>query len=164
MKDLKIKGLESKDGIVKLFDERIVFIPPSIITLLGQIYGQGSVPILKYLGKKMGRRLIEIWEEHLRPKTLENLTEIFLDMVSASGWGNFSIVEMSSQKIQIKLSYNISREEENPTQDICYFITGLLTGFGDFAFYSSKVIEAKCSIANKSETSCIFIIENRNVE
>lgn len=164
MKDLKIKGLESKDGIVKLFDERIVFIPPSIITLLGQIYGEGSVPILKYLGKKMGRRLIETWEEHLRPKTLENLTEIFIDMVSASGWGNFSIIEMSSQKIQIKLSYNISREEENPSQDICYFITGLLTGFGDFAFYSSKVIEAKCSIANQSETSCIFIIENRNVE
>jgi predicted hydrocarbon binding protein len=164
LKDLKIKGLESKDGIVKLFDERIVFIPPSIITLLGQIYGEGSVPILKYLGKKMGRRLIETWEEHLHPKTLENLTEIFIDMVSASGWGNFSIVEMSSQKIQIKLSYNISREEENPSQDICYFITGLLTGFGDFAFYSSKVIEAKCSITNQSETSCIFIIENRNVE
>jgi len=164
LKDLKIKGLESKDGKVKLFDERIVFIPPNIITLLGQIYGEGSVPILKYLGKKMGRHLIETWEEHLRPKTLEQLTEIFVDMVSASGWGNFSIVDMSSKKIQIKLSYNISKEEKNPTQDICYFITGLLTGFGDFAFYSSKVFETKCSITKQNETSCMFIIENRNVE
>ncbi len=185
MKDLKMKGLESKDGRVKLFDERVVFIPPNIISLLGQIYGEGSKPLLKYLGKKMGRRLIETWEDHLRPKTLDQLVDIFLDMVSVSGWGIFSVLreetseedaifsklgqiygekeEISEDKIVVKLNYNISREEGS-FRDICNFICGLLTGFGEFALYSAQVTEIKCSVVDPNEDSCVFLIEKREIE
>ena len=103
MKDLKMKGLEFKDGIVKLFDEGVVFISPNLISLLGQIYGEGSKPLLKYLGKKMGRRLIENWEDHLRPKNLKQLSGIFLDMINMLGWGNFSILEMNENKMIFEL-------------------------------------------------------------
>ena len=159
-----MKGLESKDGIVKLFDERIVFIPPGIITLLGQIYGEGAKPLLKYLGKKMGRRLIETWEEHLRPKTLDQLTEIFLDMVSTSGWGNLSPVKISEQEIIVKLENNIGNSEGNSSKDICNFIGGLLSGFGEFALYSAQVSEEECSITNPEKNACVFSIRKRNIE
>lgn len=159
-----MKGLESKDGILRLFGERTVFIPPNIITLLGQIYGEGSNPLLKYLGKKMGRRLIENWEEHLRPKNLEQLTEIFLDMVGNSGWGNFYSEKISEDEIIIRLDDNIAKEEGNHSRDICYFINGLLSGFGEFAFYSAQVIEQDCSVIDNTVPSCRFIIKKRNIE
>lgn len=164
MKDFKMKGLESKDGKVSLFGERIVFVPPSIITLLGQIYGEGSKPLLKYLGKKMGRRLIENWEEHLRPKTLEQLTDIFLDMVSTSGWGKFKAEKISEEEITIKLEYNISKGEENLSRDICYFINGLLSGFGEFALYSAQVTEIECSVINSDIKACKFVVKKRNID
>jgi len=161
MKDLKMKGLEAKDGIVKLFEERIVFVPPTIITLLGQIYGEGANPLLKYLGKKMGRRLIETWEEHLRPKTLIQLTEIFLDMISTSGWGNFKLEKIiEDEEIIIKLENNVGKVSGGPSLYIDYFISGLLSGFGEFAFYNAQV-----SIEESSEElNSIFIIKKRKIE
>ena len=164
MKDFKMKGIESKEGIVKLFGERIVFIPPNIVSLLGQIYGSGSKPLLKYLGKKMGRKLIENWEEHIRPKNLEDLTTIFLDMMSASGWGHFTAEEVSDTQIIVSLKYNISQEEGSYTKDICYFLSGLLTGFGDFALYNAKVEESDCSLVDSRADVCRFIIHKRNIE
>lgn len=156
MKDLKMKGLEiTKDGRVTLFDERILFVPPSIISLLGQIYGEGSKPLLKYLGKKMGRRLIETWEDHLRPKTLEQLTKIFVDMVSTSGWGRFSVENVSEETITIKLENNIG---SNDGADISYFISGLLSGFGEFALYSAQVS------VESSDDIMIFQIKKRNID
>jgi predicted hydrocarbon binding protein len=164
MKDFKMKGIESKDGIVKLFGERIVFIPPNIISLLGQIYGDGSKPLLKYLGKKMGRRLIETWEEHIQPNTIEELTNLFLDMMSASGWGLFTAELISDELIVITLKYNISQEEGSFTKDICYFINGLLTGFGDFALYNVNVTESDCSLTDTNNEVCRFEIQKRKIE
>lgn len=163
MKDFKMKGIESKDGIVRLYGERIVFIPPNIISLLGQIYGDGSKPLLKYLGKKMGRRLIENWEDHLRPKTIQELTTIFLDMMSASGWGLFTAEVITDEQIIVTLKHNISQEEGSFTKDICYFISGLLTGFGDFVLYNSKVEELNCSLIDTSVGGCRFEIQKRKI-
>ncbi|MBD3351368.1 MAG: hypothetical protein GF364_07765 [Candidatus Lokiarchaeota archaeon] len=160
MKDLKMKGLESKDGVVKLFGERIVFIPPSIISLLGQIYGEGASPLLKYLGKKMGRRLIEMWEEHLRPKTLEQLTEIFLDMQSTSGWGSFSAEKISEEEIIVKLEHNIGKAMTGNSTHIDYFISGLLSGFGEFALYSAQVTIKDTEEENSTE----FVVKKRNID
>ena len=156
MKDLKIKGLEFKDGVVSLFNERIVFIPPNIISLLGQIYGEGSKPLLKYLGKKMGRRLIENWEEHLKPKNLKQLADIFVEMINMAGWGNFSITEMSENKIIFELRHNISKDYDIISSDICLFIMGFLSGFGDFALYKVKIEETKCSVLDTDNPLCLF--------
>lgn len=164
MKDLRMKGLESKNGEVKLFGERIVFIPPNIISLLGQIYGEGSSPILKYLGKKMGRRLIETWEEHLRPKSIEQLTKIFLEMESTSGWGSFSLEKISEDEIVVNLTHNIAKDVGSNTRDICYFISGLLSGFGEFALYSAQVTEEDCSIIDPDKDTCKFVIKKRNID
>ncbi len=164
MKDFKMKGIESKDGIVKLFGERIVFVPPNMISLLGQIYGDGSKPLLKYLGKKMGRKLIENWEEHIRPNTVQELTSLFLDMMSASGWGLFTAEEVSESVIVVSLKHNISQEEGSFTKDICYFLSGLLTGFGDFALYNVKVVETECSLTEPNSDICKFVIEKRDIE
>ncbi|MBN2154963.1 MAG: hypothetical protein JW776_02840 [Candidatus Lokiarchaeota archaeon] len=164
MKDFRMRGIESKDGIVKLFGERIVFVPPNIISLLGQIYGEGSKPLLKYLGKKMGRRLIENWEEHVRPNNLEELTTLFLDMISATGWGLFTAEEISEERVIINLKNNVSQEEGSFSKDICFFLSGLLTGFGDFSLYNVKVEELDCSIVDPDSDVCRFLIEKREVE
>ncbi len=85
MKDLKLKGLEYSDGIYRLFNQRFVFFPPQIIDLLSSIYGEGVKPLLVWLGKKMGRILIETWEENLKSKTLEELTNLFCEMFNNMG-------------------------------------------------------------------------------
>jgi predicted hydrocarbon binding protein len=160
-KEFKMKGIEYKDGSISLYDERVVLFPPYIISLLGSIYGQGSKSLLVYLGKKMGRLLAENWEEHLRPKSLEQLTEIFFTMTGAAGWGNFSVEKVSENEIIVKLNDNIALSDENPLNHICDFISGYLSGFGEFAFYSAQVIESKCSILDRSNTACEFKIIKR---
>ena len=168
MKDFRMKGIEAKDGIVTLFGERIVFVPPNVISLLGQIYGQGSKPLLKYLGKKMGRRLIETWEEHLRPKTIEQLTDIFTEMVSTSGWGKLSLETIKRNERNeeegfiFKLENNIAKLDNS--RDICYFVSGLLSGFGEFALYSAQVTEIQCSIIEPDKNVCIFEVTKRNID
>jgi predicted hydrocarbon binding protein len=160
-KEFKMKGIESKDGIVKLYDERVVLFPPNIITLLGSVFGQGSKSLLVYLGKKMGRKLAETWEEHLRPRTLQELTEIFLGMTANAGWGTFSIVSIAESKIIVKLSDNISKTEETPMKHICDFLAGYLTGFGEFVFFNAQVIETKCCIDDFGLNYCEFEILKR---
>jgi len=49
-----MRGIKTKDGVIDLYDERIVLMPPNIIDLLAQIYGEGSKSLLIFLGKKMG--------------------------------------------------------------------------------------------------------------
>ena len=53
-KEFKVKGIEYRDGEIKLYDERTVLFPPNIITFLGSVYGQGSKPLLVFLGKRIG--------------------------------------------------------------------------------------------------------------
>ena len=65
---------------------------------------------------------------------------------------------------EISLKNNISEEEGSFTKDICYFLSGLLTGFGDFALYNAKVVETECSLIDTDAGVCRFVIENRNIE
>ena len=161
-KDFKMKGIESKDGVVKLYDERVVLFPPNIITLLGSVFGQGSKPLLIYLGKKMGRNLVESWEEHIRPKNIEELTEIFIGMTSAAGWGVLSVVKVEDSEIIINLKYNIAKSEDTPMKHICDFLVGYFAGFGEFIMYNAQVVEQQCSIEDPSIENCEFRITKRN--
>jgi predicted hydrocarbon binding protein len=160
-KDFKLKGIEYKDGTLKLYEERVVLFPPNIISLLGSVFGQGSKPLLVYLGKKMGRKLVETWEEHLRPKTLQSLTEIFINMTKAAGWGNFFIEKIEDNEIIVKLQDNIASSEENKLNHICDFLSGYLTGFGEYAMYDAKVIETRCSVTDELNEYCEFHIQKR---
>jgi predicted hydrocarbon binding protein len=155
------KGLEYRDGEIKLFDERVVLFPPNFISLLGSVYGQGSKPLLVYLGKKIGRFLVERWEESARPKDLNQLVNIFFEMTGMAGWGNFTIENVNDNEITVVLKDNIALSEERPTSYICDFLLGYLSGFGEFALYSASVVESQCSIIDKSKNSCVFKIQKR---
>jgi len=163
MKDLKLKGLEYSEGIYKLFNQRFVFFPPQIIDLLSSIYGEGVKPLLVWLGKKMGRILIETWEENLKPKNLEELTNLFCEMFNNMGWGRFEPQDISENVIILKLHYNISSYLENNFKYICYFLSGVLSGFGEFALYRATVSEIECMIMNSEKDCCIFKIEKKEM-
>lgn len=154
------KGLEFRDGEIKLFDERVVLFPPSVISLLGSVYGQGSKPLMVYLGKKIGRFLVERWEEAARPKNLNQLVEVFFEMTGLSGWGTFKIESVSDQEIICELRDNVALSEDRPNTHICDFLTGYLSGLGEFAYFSAKVTEMSCSITDKSHAACEFRIKN----
>ncbi|SRR6056297_1678793 len=160
-KFFKMKGVEEDDGVINLYDERVVLFPPNIITLLGSVFGKGSKSLLVYLGKKMGRRLAENWEEHLRPQNLQELTQIFFEKTSIAGWGEFKVESMSENEILTTLRNNIAHSEEQPLRHVCDFLTGYLAGFGEFAMYNAKVIEEKCSVDDPSIDFCQFRIIKR---
>lgn len=163
MKDLKLKGLEYSDGVYKLFNHRFVFFPPQIVNLLSSIYGEGVKPILVWLGKKMGRTLIETWEDFLKPKTLKELTNIFCEIFSNMGWGKFEPQEVTEELITMKLFHNISTSLENDFKYTCYFLSGVLSGFGEFALYRTNVSETECMIENSEKKYCLFRIEKKEV-
>jgi len=156
-----MKGIEQDNGALNLYEERVVLFPPNIITLLGSVFGKGSKSLLVYLGKKMGRRLAENWEEHLRPQNLQELTQIFFEKTSIAGWGNFNVEKVSEEEIIVTLENNIAHSEDQPLRHICDFLMGYLAGFGEFALYSAKVSETECSIDNQNKEKCKFLIEKR---
>ena len=161
MKTFKMRGINVKEGVIDLYGERVVLLPPDLINLLASVYGEGSKSILVFLGKKMGRRLSETWEEHLKPKTLEDLTKIFCQFVSTGGWGELEPEKISEDEIIVKVSYNIATEIDPPTKHICYFLNGILSGFGEFALYRASVEESECSIEGKTD-KCVFIIKKKS--
>ncbi|MHA1883823.1 MAG: hypothetical protein ACW96S_02120 [Promethearchaeota archaeon] len=159
MKNLKLKGLKFNKGKYLLFSDRFVFFPPQIIEILSSIYGEGVKSLLVWLGKKAGWRLIQTWEENIKPKSLEDLTNQFTTNFSNHGWGRFIAKDISEESIIIQLNHNISSELENKSKYFCYFITGLLTGFGEFALYRVNVTETKCSLEDLNSNICEFKIE-----
>lgn len=156
-----MRGIKIKDGVVDLYDERIVLMPPTIIDLLAQVYGEGSKSLLIFLGKKMGRKMIENWEEHLRPKSLEQLTEIFTSFMSTEGWGTFEAVKITEEEIIIQVRDVISKKLPTPTQHICYFLNGNMAGFGEFALYRAQVDETQCQIEDPDVEYCEYVIKKR---
>ena len=161
MKTMKLRGVKVKDGVIDLFDERIVLMPPNIIDLLAQVYGEGSKSLLIFLGKKMGRKMIENWEEHLRPKTLEQLTNIFTSFMSTAGWGQIETVKVTEEEIILRVYNVVSTKLSTPTKHICYFLSGNFSGFGEFALYRAQVDETKCMIEDPSIDYCEFSIKKR---
>ncbi|TFG08753.1 MAG: hypothetical protein EU539_01510 [Promethearchaeota archaeon] len=159
MRNLKLKGLKYNRGKFSLFDDRILFFPPQLIDILSSIYGEGVKSLLVWLGKKEGWNLIQDWEENLKPKNLNELTNQFCTILSSQGWGLFEPKEISENNISIKLQHNISTELENKSKYFCYYIKGILSGFGEFSLYKVTVDEVECSLENDNLDSCVFEIK-----
>ena len=161
MRNLKLKGLKYEKGIYHLYEDRYVFFPPQIIDVLSSIYGEGVKSLLVWLGKKAGWDLIQDWDENLKSKTLSDLVSNFCSILSNQGWGSYLPTQISDEKIIIELSYSISNALPTKSKYICYYITGVLTGFGEYALYRVNVGETKCCIENPNEKVCEFIIEKK---
>ena len=159
MKNLKLKGLKFSKGKCELFNTRVIFSPPQLIEVLSSIYGEGVKSLLVWLGKKSGWNLAQVWEENLQPKTLEDLVDQFCTVLTNQGWGRFEPREVSEQQIIIDLHHNISSKLENQAKYICYFIDGLLTGFGEFALYRVNVNETECCVDDPESTVCTYKIQ-----
>ena len=159
MKNLKLKGLKYEKGSYQLFNERFVFFPPQIIDVFSSIYGEGVKSLLVWLGKKAGWALIQDWDENLKSKTLNDLVGQFCNILSNHGWGRFIPENVSDDMITIELYHNVSTELNNKSKYICYYITGILAGFGEYALYRVNVTEVECHIENPDQESCHFKIE-----
>ncbi len=159
MRNLKLKGLKYNKGKYDLYDERFVFFPPQIIDILSSIYGEGVKSLLVWLGKKVGWVLIQNWDDNLKSKSLSDLVSQFCSILSNQGWGRFTPKKTSDNLIVIELQHNISNDLENKSKYICYYLTGILAGFGEYALYKVNVIENICCIEDPSLKSCEFRIE-----
>jgi len=159
MRNLKIKGLKYSKGKYELFNDRFVFFPPQIIDVLSSIYGEGVKSLLVWLGKKAGWALIQRWEENLKPKMLNDLVSLFVNMINNHGWGLFVPKHISEDLIVIELYHNISLGLENKSKFFCYFINGIMTGFGEFALYQVNVSETQCCLETSHKNYCEFRIE-----
>jgi len=158
MRNLKLKGLKYNKGKFQLFEDRFVFFPPQLIDILSSIYGEGVKSLLVWLGKKAGWILIQKWEENLKPKTLDELVNQFCNIISNQGWGRFVPKQISADLITIELHHNISSMLENKSKYFCYFIDGLLSGFGEFAFYRVSVSEPNCCLDYSNLKICEYKI------
>ncbi|MHA1798568.1 MAG: hypothetical protein ACTSVY_08990 [Candidatus Helarchaeota archaeon] len=158
MKSLKHKGISFENGVISLYDERIVLFPPTIIGLLSSIYGEGAEPLLVFLGKKLGRSMIEKWDEELKPKNLEEITNIFVDMFNANGWGQLVARDTGEDQIIFQLLHNVSASLEIPSKFIDYFITGYITGFADYVYYKARVQETLCMNDDDSLDFCQWVV------
>lgn len=159
MRNLKLKGLKYSKGKYELFDDRFVFFPPQLIDVLASIYGEGVKSLLVWLGKKAGWALIQRWEENLKPKTLNELVSQFINIINNHGWGQFISQQTSEDLIVIGLYHNVSLGLEHKSKFFCYFITGIMTGFGEFALYHINVSETQCCLENSNNKYCEFRIE-----
>ncbi|MBY9007101.1 MAG: hypothetical protein KGD63_10110 [Candidatus Lokiarchaeota archaeon] len=158
MKNFKLKGLKYNQGKYNLYKDRFVFFPPKLIDILSSIYGEGAKSLLVWLGKKAGWTLIQNWDEKLNPKNLQDLVIQFTELISNLGWGKFIAKDISENSITIRLQHNISTELESDSKYICYFITGLLTGFGEFALYRVNTSETKCCFEDSKIKICEYSI------
>jgi predicted hydrocarbon binding protein len=159
MRNLKLKGLKFIKGKYELFEERFVFFPPQIIDILSSIYGEGVKSLLVWLGKKAGWSLIQNWDEKLKSKTLSDLVNQFTNILTTHGWGYLTPKKISDDLIIIELNHNISHEMDAKSKYICYYITGILSGFGEYALYKVSVVETKCCLEDPKQNSCEFRIE-----
>lgn len=159
MKNLKLKGLKYNKGKYNLFNDRFIFLPPKLINVLSSIYGEGVKSLLVWLGKKAGWKLIQNWESELKPKNLENLVDEFTEIMNHQGWGQFDPTEVSQDMIVFQLRHNISSQIDGESKYICYFINGILAGFGEYALYRVSTSETKCYFENPDTDYCEFQIK-----
>ncbi|MFX1275320.1 MAG: hypothetical protein ACFFBP_00150 [Promethearchaeota archaeon] len=161
MRNFKIKGLKYSTGKFEIFDDRFVLFPPQIIDLLSSIYGEGVLSLLVWLGKRAGWNLVQNWDANINAKSIKDLTNNFVDIMSNLGWGRFVAKKISEDQIIIEQHTNIATELESPAKNICYFIKGFLTGFGEYILYRVTVKETRCSIDDPKLTHCEYVIEKR---
>ena len=115
--------------------------------------------LLVWLGKKAGWALIQNWDEKQKSKTLNDLVNQFTNILSSHGWGKFNPTKISEDLIVLELYHNISNDLNNKSKYICYYITGILSGFGEYALYRVNVTESNCCSENTKLSSCEFRIE-----
>lgn len=161
MKNLKMKNLKYSRGRYEFFDDRVIFISPQILDILSSIYGEGVKSLLVWLGKKAGWTLVSRWEAVLKPKSLNDLTKQFMAIMSQIGLGRFAIKQVSDEVIIIEHHSNISLELESKSKYYCYFVQGLLIGFGEFALYKVDCKETQCSIDNPDLKNCEYLITKK---
>jgi predicted hydrocarbon binding protein len=90
---------------------------------------------------------------------LNDLVNQFTNILGNHGWGRFDPKKISKDSIVIDLHHNISSELENKSKYFCYFITGLLAGFGEFALYRVNVVETQCCLEDLNLEHCEFRID-----
>ena len=163
MKNLKMKSLKYSRGRYEFFNDRVLFFPPQIIDILSSIYGEGVKSLLVWLGKKAGWTLVSRWEEVLKPKSINDLTKQFIAIISQIGLGRFAIKQVSDEVIIIEHHNNISLELESKSKYFCYFIQGILTGFGEFALYRVDCKETQCSIDNPDLKNCEYLLMKKSI-
>jgi len=156
-----MKSLKYSRGRYEFFNDRVIMFPPQIIDILSSIYGEGVKSLLVWLGKKAGWTLVSRWEEVLKPKSLNDLTKQFMAIMSQIGLGRFVIKQVSDEVIIIQHHSNISLELESKSKYYCYFVQGLLVGFGEFALYRVDVKETQCSIDNLDLKYCEYLITKK---
>lgn len=155
MKNLKLKGLKYNKGKYFLYDQRYLFLPPQVIDILASIYGEGVKSLLVWLGKKAGWEYAQNWEENLNPSSLDYFVEKFCEKLNGQGWGKFIPKKISEDEIIIQLHDNISLKLEK-SKYYCHFISGILTGLGEFTLYKVDVDETKCSVDDENSQFCEF--------
>ncbi len=163
MKNLKTKSLKyTSRGRYEFFQDRVIMFPPQILDILSSIYGEGVKSLLVWLGKKAGWTLISRWEEILKPKSLNDLTKHFMGIMSQIGLGRFAIKQVSEEVIIIEHHSSISLELESKAKYYCYYIQGLMTGFGEFALYRCNVKETACAIEDSKVKHCEYLIMKKS--
>jgi predicted hydrocarbon binding protein len=163
MKNLKMKSLKyNGHGTYEFFNDRVIMFPPQLIDTLSSIYGEGVKSLLVWLGKKAGWTLVSRWEDKLKPKSLSDLTKQFMGILSQIGLGRFVIIDASEEAIIIEHHSNISLELESKAKYYCYFVQGMMTGFGEFALYKVDVKETQCSIDDPNIKSCKYLITRKS--
>jgi len=161
MKNIKMKSLKYSRGRYEFFNDRVIMFPPQIIDILSSIYGEGVKSLLVWLGKKAGWTLVSRWEEVLKPKSLNDLTKQFMAIMSQIGLGRFVIKQVSDEVIIVQHHSNISLELESKSKYYCYFVQGVLVGFGEFALYRVDVKETQCSVDNQDLKYCEYLITKK---
>ena len=81
-----------------------------------------------------------------------------MGIMSQIGLGRFIIKQVSDEVIIIEHHNNISLELESKAKYFCYFIQGILVGFGEFALYRVDVKETQCCIDDPNVKSCEYLI------
>ncbi len=156
-----MKSLKYSRGRYEFFNDRVIMFPPQIIDILSSIYGEGVKSLLVWLGKKAGWTLVSRWEEVLKPKSLNDLTKQFMAIMSQIGLGRFVIKQVSDEVIIVQHHSNISLELESKSKYYCYFVQGVLVGFGEFALYRVDVKETQCSVDNQDLKYCEYLITKK---
>lgn len=80
-------------------------------------------------------------------------------MASLTGWGKFTLVYLNDKEIAIKLHNNIANLKKQENISCCFYILGILSGFGEYIMKNVKVLETQCSVENIDDQYCEFLIQ-----
>ena len=106
----------------------------------------------------MGGRMIENWETSIKAQHVKAVIDSVLPIFKHQWLESFEVKKVEEKEIVIRVSHNIAGEMEPITKHICYFLNGIMLGFGEFALYRAKVDEVEC-LVDTHKDSCLFSIK-----